>query len=90
MTVGRCQWTKALESMKDIRSMRQVREKLLSNVYGMLMISMYYRNLAELNGLLDDHPQLQERFAQLARQNMGLAFEYIRTGKVVNRRENVV
>ena len=71
--VTRCPVASSLANPDDISALRMMREKMLFNVSGIMLLSIYYRNAAEIEAIFEEHPEFRVRLANLAVENRGMA-----------------
>jgi PKD repeat protein len=74
---GICPIASSLNNGKDIKILRRVRERLLTSLSGIKVLSLYYRHALEMTSLLEDNPQLQERLREVLTKNIYAAEQLI-------------
>ena len=63
-----------------MKSLRQLRDARLATAFGAMIATMYYRNMEEIAGILQDSPDLRDRFSRLAHDTMPSVQELVLQG----------
>jgi PKD repeat protein len=64
-----CAIASSLSNRGQINDLRALRDARLEDISGMLLTSIYYRNVAEINTIFDEQPVLRSRFKDLVADN---------------------
>ena len=62
---------------RSTETLRKVRDRLLPNLSGIVLVSMYYRNAFEMVQMLKENPWLQERLREVVAKNIRVAEQLI-------------
>jgi hypothetical protein len=76
-----CPLVSSLDNTVQIEILRMARNTVLKNLSGILLTSIYYRNLAEVDAILERNPDLRATLKHLVAENFGVAQQYIIKGK---------
>jgi PKD repeat protein len=74
---GFCPLANSLNNERDTETLRKVRDRLLPNLSGIVLVSMYYRNAFEMVQMLKENPWLQERLREVVAKNIRVAEQLI-------------
>lgn len=77
-----CAIGSSLNSRSQIETLQAMRDASLDSFSGALLTAIYYRNTAEVNSLLDEHPELRARLRALVADHINI-FEKLLQGEPV-------
>jgi hypothetical protein len=76
-TTSVCLFAQSLNNPQQVEAIRKLRDSLVTNTYGSQLIALYYQHAEELQGIIENNPQLKQRFIGLVAQNYAVARQMI-------------
>ena len=89
LVIPPCAFTQSLDSQRDIETLRKFRDSLLTNPFGLLLTSIYYRNTQELIEVLAHNPALMVKFKALTHEYQWIVERLVAEGSVTMPAANV-
>jgi hypothetical protein len=68
-----CMFAQSLDNAQQIEAIRKMRDSLITNTYGGQLTALYYQHAEELQGILEQNPELKKRFIALVAENLAVA-----------------
>lgn len=84
-----CLFMNALDNQGNIKILRNLRDSLLTNIFGLILTAVYYQNSAELTSILAENPDLQDDLRDLVGENINVALNLINKRKTSVSKDNV-
>jgi hypothetical protein len=84
-----CPFIFSMQNQKDIETLRVVRDSLLDDIFGLFLVTLYYRNAHEVTDILTTNPDLQEKLQALINNNIGLIESMAKREKITISQEEV-
>jgi len=78
-----CPFLNSLETQEDIDILRTLRDHLINNIFGLVVISLYYQNSSEIASILSEDPELQDNLKNLVTENLHFAVDLI-SGEIIS------
>ena len=77
-----CPLMNALDNQEDIHILRDQRDSMLGNVFGLVLTSFYYQNSAEVAHILAENPELQDTLRDLVSRNISAVIKLNTAGEI--------
>ena len=84
-----CLFMNTLHNQGDIKILRNLRDSLLTNIFGLILTTVYYQNSAEVTSILVENPGLQDNLRDLVGENINVALNLINRRKASVSKDNV-